>query len=118
MLHDDRRIRATAGSFHAPWLVSMMWTRFMQFVPEEGIERTRAAAIGANERQKYEHVAYALGKLVGYLVVESDAAARGSKRIDANAVVRPTTAGGRKAPGNWRPRLARRKALARVLRRG
>jgi len=94
---------ATAGSFHAPWLVSMvMWTRFMQFVPEEGISVRELQRLARMSDKSMSTWLTRLGKWWGYLVVESDAAARGSKRIDANAVVRPTS-GGRKAQEIWRP---------------
>jgi DNA-binding MarR family transcriptional regulator len=94
---------ATTGSLHAPWLVSMvMWTRFMQFVPEEGISVRELQRLARMSDKSMSMWLARLGKWWGYLVVESDAAACGSKRIDTNAVVRPTS-GGRKAQEIWRP---------------
>ncbi|MGO9340489.1 MAG: hypothetical protein ACLPY1_23700 [Terracidiphilus sp.] len=84
----------------APWLVSMvMWSRFLRFVPEEGItfrELLLQSRLSAKEMRLW---LTRLSQWWGYLVIE---AAGSSKRFNPEARVRPT-AGGRKAIAVWRP---------------
>ena len=68
---------ATTGSLHAPWLVSIViWTRFMQFVPEEGISVRELQRLARMSDKSMSMWLTRLGKWWGYLVVESDAAAQ------------------------------------------
>jgi hypothetical protein len=51
MPHRTTNRGSTAGSRHAPWLVSMvMWSNFMQFVGERGGYRPRVAAPATDRR--------------------------------------------------------------------
>jgi len=97
---------STPGSHDVPWLVSMvMWTKFMRFIRDDGVtagELRRLLRIADKDLLAW---LTRLGKWWGYLVVEPDLAASGSKRIPDNAVVRPTAAG-RKAQAVWRPLTA------------
>jgi DNA-binding MarR family transcriptional regulator len=94
---------STAGSRHAPWLVSMaMWSNFMQFVDEEGVavrELQRRLRITAKEMRTW---LTRMGEWWGYVFVEPGVAGGQSKRIHPDAMVRPTPAG-RRAQAVWRP---------------
>jgi hypothetical protein len=94
---------STAGSLHAPWLVSMvMWVRFMQFVPEDGISVRELQRLAQMSDKGMRTWLTRLSKWWGYLVVESGAARHESRRVDSNAIVLPTL-GGREAQEIWRP---------------
>src|SRR5271165_3343126 len=97
MPHRTTNHGSTAGSRHAPWLVSLvMWSNCMQFVGEDGVtaaelERLARTTTPLPGMQRW-----------GYIVVEPDPADSRSKPPHADWVVRPTTAG-RKAQDVWRP---------------
>ncbi len=84
----------------APWLVSMvMWSRFLRFVPEEGIpvrELLLQSRLSAKEMQQWFT---RLSRWWGYVAIDSSGS---SKKFNPEARVRPT-AGGRKAIAAWRP---------------
>lgn len=65
----------TAGSRHAPWLVSMvMWTKFMQFVPDDGIPvRDLQRLTGLSDKSLLTWLTRP-GKWWGYVVVGPDPA--------------------------------------------
>lgn len=94
---------STAGSLHAPWLVSMvMWTSFLQFVPDEGMPIAELQRLARMNDKSMRNWLARLGKWWGYLVIEQSAAAGGSKRFRSDALVRPTS-GGRAARKIWLP---------------
>ncbi len=100
MRHRTTRHGSTAGSPHAPWLVSLvMWTNCMQFVGEEGItvaQLERLARINAhlNGMERW-----------GYIRVALDPADGRPKPPRSDWLIRATPAG-RKAQEIWRPLLA------------
>ncbi|MBT9331062.1 hypothetical protein [Paracidobacterium acidisoli] len=85
----------------APWLVSrVMWSRFLQFLPEEGIsvaDLQQRLGIGSKDLQIW---LTRLGKWWGYITVKPDAAAS-TKRFRPTAIVR-LTPGGLRAIAVWR----------------
>jgi DNA-binding MarR family transcriptional regulator len=97
MPHRTTRHGSTAGSTHAPWLVSLvMWTNCMQFVGEEGVtvrklEELARTNTNLNGMQPW-----------GYIRVAPDPADKRPKPPRSDWVIRATTAG-RKAQEVWRP---------------
>jgi len=97
MQHRTTRHGKSAGTLHAPWLVSMvMWSNCMSFVTEAGVtvcELERLARTKTN-LQGMERW--------GYVVVEPDPVDSRPRPPRSAWLVRPTTAG-RKAQEVWRP---------------
>jgi hypothetical protein len=93
---------STTGSDRAPWLVSMvMWSKFIRFVPEEGISvRELQRLTQADTKTLYTWLTR-LSAWWGYLVVDSAPGGR-LKHPGPAALVRPTP-GGQKAIEVWRP---------------
>jgi hypothetical protein len=92
----------STGSDRAPWLVSMaMWSKFMRFVPEEGISVQDLQRLTRTDAKTLHTWLTRLSAWWGYLVVESAPSSR-LKPLDPAAVVRPTP-GGQKAIEVWRP---------------
>jgi DNA-binding MarR family transcriptional regulator len=92
---------STAGSHHAPWLVSMvMWSKFLRFVPEQGISVQELQRLTQTDAKTLHTWLTRLSAWWGYLVVESPPGSR--LKQDPAAVVRPTP-GGQKAIEVWRP---------------
>jgi DNA-binding MarR family transcriptional regulator len=87
----------TAGSLHAPWLVSLaMWENCMRFIGEDGVrvgelERLARTSTNLNGMERW-----------GYIVIEPDPADRRPKPPRRDWVIRATPAG-RKAQAVWRP---------------
>jgi hypothetical protein len=93
---------STAGSSRAPWLVSMvMWSRFMRFVPEQGISVRGLQHLTQTDAKTLHAWLTRLSAWWGYIVVESPPGGR-LKHFDPAAVIRPTP-GGQKAIEVWRP---------------
>jgi len=93
---------STAGSHHAPWLVSMvMWSKFLRFVPEQGISVQELQRLTQTDAKTLHTWLTRLSAWWGYIVVESPPGSR-LKPLDPAAVVRPTP-GGQKAIEVWRP---------------
>jgi DNA-binding MarR family transcriptional regulator len=99
MQHRTTKHGSTAGSLHAPWLVSLvMWTNCMQFVGQKGItvrnlEKVARTKTNLNGMERW-----------GYIVVEPDPADGRAKPPRSDWVIRATPAG-RKAQEVWRPLL-------------
>ncbi|HUN84527.1 MAG TPA: hypothetical protein VMU48_09110 [Terracidiphilus sp.] len=96
----------TPGYPRAPWLVSMaMWVKYMQYIPLDGIAvGDLQSCIGVSSKGLQVWLTR-LGKWWGYLMFDPPMAAGSSKRIPAQAVVRPSP-GGRIAMEAWRPLTA------------
>ncbi len=88
MHHRTTRHGRTAGSLHAPWLVSLaMWSNCMRFVGEEGVtvrelERLARTKTNLNGMERW-----------GYIVVAPDPADRRPKPPHSDWLIRPTPAG-------------------------
>lgn len=94
---------ATPAPYRVPWLVSMvMWTRFLRFVPDDGVLVRDLQLLSRTAPKELDLWLTRLSRWWGYLVIDSDQGARQSKRISADAIVRPTH-GGRIALAVWRP---------------
>lgn len=97
MPHRTTNHGSTAGSFHAPWLVSLaMWSNCMRFVGEQGVtvrelHRLARTPTNLNGMQRW-----------GYIVVEPDPADARPKPPRSGWLIRATVAG-RKAQETWRP---------------
>lgn len=97
MAHRTTNHGSTAGSLHAPWLVSMaMWFNCMRFVGEEGIRVGELEAVARtptnlNGMERWR-----------YINVGPDPADRSKKPRRSNWLIRATPAG-RKAQEVWRP---------------
>jgi len=102
MPHRTTNHGSTAGTRHAPWLVSMvMWSNFMQFVGEEGTTiRELQRRLKMSDKNLRSWLAR-MGEWWGYIVVETKVAGNRSKRTHPDAMVLPTP-GGRKAIEIWR----------------
>jgi len=88
MRHRTTRHGSTAGSLHAPWLVSLvMWSNCMQFVGEQGV-RVRELEDLALTRTKWNGM-----ERWGYIVVEPDPADSRPKPPRSDWVIRATPAG-------------------------
>jgi hypothetical protein len=97
MQHRTTRRGATAGSLHAPWLVSLaMWFNCMQFIGDE------AVAVRELERRARTKTNLAGIERWGYIVIEPDPPDRRPKPPRSAWVVRATAAG-RAAQEVWRP---------------
>ncbi len=97
--HRTTDFGATPGAHYAPWLVSTaMWTKFLRFVPEDGITVRELLTLTHSDLKALEFWLTRLSVWWGYLVIEP----RPVKTLDPNAIVRPTP-GGRKAIEAWRP---------------
>jgi hypothetical protein len=84
------RTSTHGGSANYPWLVSMvMWTKFLQFVPKEGISVTELQHATGVSRKSLNTWLVRLGKWWGYISMESN-------RVHLMA-------GGRAAIATWRP---------------
>ncbi len=93
---------STPGTHRAPWLVSMaMWTKFMQFIPEDGISVGELKRVLGSTDKSVETLLTRMGKWWGYVTLEPKVAGNRSKKIDSAALVRPTV-GGRRAIEVWR----------------
>ena len=100
MPHRTTRHGSTAGSLHAPWLVSLvMWTNCMQFVGDEGITVGRLEKLARTNSHLNGMQPW------GYIRVAPDPADTRPKPRRADWIVRPTDAG-RKAREIWRPLFA------------
>jgi DNA-binding MarR family transcriptional regulator len=98
--HRTTKHGATAGSLHAPWLVSLvMWSNCMRFVGDQGL---RVAALEGLARTTTNLNGM---ERWGYVVVRPDPADSRSKPPRSDWVIRATPAG-RKAQGIWRPLFA------------
>lgn len=96
MAHRTTR-HGSAGSLHAPWLVSMvMWTNCMQYVGEKGV------SVRELERLARTNTNLAGMQRWGYVVVEPDPDDRRAKPPRLDWVIRATPAG-RRAQEIWRP---------------
>ncbi len=96
MPHRTTNHGSTAGSRHAPWLVSMaMWSNCMQYVAEEGVTVGRLEGLARTPSPPVGMERW------GYLVVKPDPADPRPKPPRSAWVVRPTVAG-RKAQDVWR----------------
>ncbi|MGD0736566.1 MAG: hypothetical protein ABR976_15660 [Terracidiphilus sp.] len=93
----------TAGLRHVPWLVSrVMWSRFMQFVEPEG---GPVGALQKRMRASREEMDFCLKRMGAwwrYIDVAQESSTPRSRASFANAIVRPTSGGG-KAIEEWRP---------------
>ncbi len=90
----------TAGSRHAPWLVSMvMWLNCMRFV---GVDGVRVGELEALARTKTNLNGM---ERWGYIVVAPDRSDSGRKPPHSSWIIRATSAG-RKAQEVWRPMFA------------
>ena len=97
MRHRTTRHGSTAGSLHAPWLVSLaMWSNCMQFVGEQGV------TVGELHRLARTPTNLDGMKRWGYIVVEPGAAGSRPKPSRSDWIIRATPAG-RKAREIWRP---------------
>jgi DNA-binding MarR family transcriptional regulator len=97
MLHRTTRHGGSAGSGHAPWLVSLaMWSNCMQFIGEKGLP------VGELEGCARTKTNLAGMERWGYVVVEPDPADSRSKPPRSAWLVRATAAG-RTAQEVWRP---------------
>lgn len=97
MRHRTTRHGATAGSLHAPWLVSMvMWSNCMQFVEEEGL------SVRELEGRARTKTNLAGMERWGYITVGPDPGDRKAKPPRSAWLVRATAAG-RKAREIWQP---------------
>ena len=97
MPHRTTRHGSTAGSIHAPWLVSLvMWTNCMQFVGEDGITVRRLEELARTNTNLNAMQPW------GYIRVAPDPADSRPKPPRSGWVIRATTAG-RKAQEIWRP---------------
>jgi hypothetical protein len=100
MPHRTTSHGSTAGSLHAPWLVSLaMWENCMRFVSDEGItvralEELARAKANLNGMERW-----------GYIVVQSDPADKRPRPPRRDWLIRPTRAG-QKAQEIWRPLFA------------
>ncbi len=87
----------SAGSLHAPWLVSLvMWSNCMRFVDENGLP------VGELERRTRTTTNLAGMQRWGYITIEKDPADRRPKPPRSAWVVRATPVG-RKAREVWQP---------------
>ena len=94
---------STPGSSRAPWLVSMvMWTKFMQFVPDKGIAVRDLQRLTRLSNEGMATWLTRLGKWWGYVIVGPDSADPRAKLPRSEWLVRPTP-GGQKALEAWRP---------------
>ena len=94
---------STPGAFHPPFLLSMvMWTKFLQFIPEEGISVRDFQARAQISPKQLEIWLTRMQSWWRYVFVLPPASAVLSKRFHPDAVIRPTP-GGRKAIAVWRP---------------
>jgi DNA-binding MarR family transcriptional regulator len=97
MPHRTTSHASTAGSLHAPWLVSLaMWENCMRFVGDDGVtvralEKLARTATNLNGMERW-----------GFVVVEPDPADTRPKPPRRDWVIRATPAG-RKAREIWRP---------------
>ncbi|MGA8763502.1 MAG: MarR family winged helix-turn-helix transcriptional regulator [Candidatus Sulfotelmatobacter sp.] len=97
MQHRTTKHGSTAGSLHAPWLVSLvMWSNCMQFVSNEGVtvgelEDLARTKTNLNGMERW-----------GYIVVKPDPADNRRKPPRSEWVIRATPAG-RRAQEVWRP---------------
>jgi DNA-binding MarR family transcriptional regulator len=97
MQHRTTRHGRTAGSFHAPWLVSLaMWSNCMRFVDEKGItvrdlERRACTKTNLNGMERW-----------GYIIVAPDPADRRPKPSRSDWLIRATPSG-RRAKEIWQP---------------
>ena len=100
MPHRTTQQGSTAGSLHAPWLVSLvMWSNCMRFVGDQGVrvaqlEDLARTTTNLNGMERW-----------GYVVVRPDPADSRSKPPRSDWVIRATPAG-RKAQEIWRPLFA------------
>ncbi len=97
MPHRTTRHGSTAGSLHAPWLVSLaMWENCMRFIGEEGVtvralEALARTPTNLNGMERW-----------GYVLVEPNPADTRPKPPRRDWLIRATPAG-RKAQEIWRP---------------
>ncbi len=97
MAHRTTSHGSTAGSLHAPWLVSMaMWFNCMRFVGEEGIRAGELEALARTPTNLNGMERW------GYITVGPDPADPSKKPRRSNWLIRATSAG-RKAQEVWRP---------------
>jgi hypothetical protein len=97
MQHRTTKHGSTAGSLHAPWLVSLgMWTNCMQHVGADGVR--------VGELEELAHTKTNLHGMErwGYIVVEPDPAESRPKPARSGWIIRATPAG-RGAQEVWRP---------------
>ncbi len=91
---------STSGSFHAPWLVSLvMWFNCMRFLDEKGmtvreLEQAARTKTNLNGMERW-----------GYIFIKVDPSVDGAKLPRSMCLIRPTRAG-RNAQEVWRPLLA------------
>jgi DNA-binding MarR family transcriptional regulator len=97
MQHRTTKHGSTAGSFHAPWLVSLvMWSNCMRFVGEKGV-RVRELEDLARTKTNLNGM-----ERWGHIVVQPDPSDTRPKPPRSDWVIRATPAG-RKAQEIWRP---------------
>lgn len=89
---------STAGWSSAPWLVSMtMWTKFMRFVPDDGIKIRDFQRLAALTNKEMKLWLTRISQWWGYVVIDKRAA-----QDPFDWLIRPTL-GGEKALKVWRP---------------
>lgn len=98
--HQTTNHASTPG---APWLVSMvMWSRFLRFVPDEGIAAKELQSRWQCGQKEFEQWLTRLVRWWGYLTVDRTKAVKGAKRFSADDIVRPRP-GSKIAFAVWRP---------------
>ena len=73
MPHRTTNHGSTSDSKSVPWLVSMaMWSRFLRFIPEEGIPARQLAVLTQTDKDSLRMWLTRLGKWWGYIVFKPD----------------------------------------------
>jgi DNA-binding MarR family transcriptional regulator len=100
--HRATRHGSTTGSRSAPWLVSMvLWQKFMQFVPAQGISTGGLYDLTSCTRKEFQTLLTRMSKWWGYVSVKTHPIAEPGKLGSAMLVL--PTAGGQKALQAWQP---------------
>jgi hypothetical protein len=94
--HRTTNYGATPGYPRAPWLVSMaMWTRFMQYIPLEGISIGELQGVLNISNKGLRTWLTRLSKWWSYLSFQPPLGPGSSRRLPAETVVVPTNGGGK-----------------------
>ncbi len=94
---------STPGAVNPPWLVSMvMWTKYLRHIPGDGVTVSELQLLTRSGPKELQQWLTRLAQWWGYLRIERSPASGPPKRLQPDAIVRPTP-GGQKALEVWRP---------------